>query len=357
MADLKEVVSLLRQVNFPDIDRDIVSLGYLKDIREEDGGFVVRIELSTNLQGAGERIEQDCHRVLSAAGVQYRLEMDAHYLAEQPAEAAPHDPPHHPALALPEIPFKIAVASGKGGVGKSTVAVNLALAFAKLGYRTGLLDGDIYGPSVPMMLGSGDLQPEVVNHQMIPIERFGVQSLSIGNLIDPHTPMVWRGPMAGKAIEQLMTDVDWSGVEVLVFDLPPGTGDVQISLSQKVELTGAIIVTTPQDVALIDAGKGIGMFQKVSVPILGIVENMSYFACPHCGERTDIFRSGGGSRESDRFQVPFLGEIPIDPQVVLSGDEGSPIVARNPEAPAAQALLRLASRVAEAIGLAPAKNG
>jgi ATP-binding protein involved in chromosome partitioning len=177
--------------------------------------------------------------------------------------------------------------------------------------------------------------------------------MSLGYLVDRHTPMVWRGPMAGKAIEQLMSDVRWEGTEALVFDMPPGTGDVQISISQKIRLTGAVIVTTPQEVALIDAGKGISMFRKVSIPILGLVENMSYFACAHCGERTQIFGEGGGRREAERLGVPLLGEIPIDPQVVVGGDEGSPILVRDPSSPAGQAFLALADAVAAVSGLRP----
>lgn len=351
MAELNDIVTLLRGVRFPGLDRDIVSLGYLKDVRDEDGTFHILVELSTNLQGAGERIEEDCHRVLREAGIPYRLEMKARYLGDRPAEAsAPELPPR----LLDEIPFKIAVASGKGGVGKSTVAVNLALGLARLGHRTGLLDSDIYGPSVPTMLGLEDAQPPVVDHKMIPIPRYGVKSMSVGYLIDRHTPVIWRGPMAGKAIEQLMSDVDWSDTEVLVFDLPPGTGDVQISISQKIQLSGAIIVTTPQDVALIDAGKGVGMFRKVSIPILGMVENMSYFACPHCGEKTEVFRSGGGRREAERLGVPLLAEIPLDPEVVLGGDEGTPILARNNDSAAARAFLNLAANVARTLGMAEA---
>lgn len=353
MAELNDIVALLRRVHFPGLDRDIVSLGYLKDIQEQDGTFVIRIELSTNLQGAGERIEEECHRLLREAGVPYRLEMQARYLGDRPAEgaAAPEVVPR----LLDDVPFKIAVASGKGGVGKSTVAVNLALGLARLGYRTGLLDSDIYGPSIPTMLGLEGSQPQVIDHKMIPIPRYGLKSMSVGYLIDRHTPVIWRGPMAGKAIEQLMSDVDWSDTEVLVFDLPPGTGDVQISISQKIQLSGALIVTTPQDVALIDAGKGVGMFRKVSIPILGLVENMSYFACPHCGQKTEVFRSGGGRREAERLGVPLLAEIPLDPEVVLGGDEGTPILARNADSATSRAFLDLASKVAEALGMPPAK--
>ncbi len=348
MPGQNDVVRALKQVHFPGIERDIVSLGYLKDIREEHGTFRIRIEMSTNLQGAGEEIERDARRALTDAGIPFELDMQVHYQQQHRPAASPEFEVQD---VLPQIPFKIAVASGKGGVGKSTVAVNLALALSRLGARTGLLDCDIYGPSVPVMLGLEDEQPGVEDQKMIPLERYGVKSISIGYLIDRDTPVIWRGPMVGKAIDQLMTDVDWEGVDVLVFDLPPGTGDIQISLAQKVALSGAIIVSTPQDVALIDAGKGVAMFQKVSVPILGIVENMSWFSCPHCGERTDIFRSGGGRREADRLGVPLLGEIPIDPEIALGGDAGAPILSARPESPGALAFMELARTVAGTLGI------
>jgi ATP-binding protein involved in chromosome partitioning len=349
MPDAQTIVDALRKVFFPGIERDIVSLGYLKDVREEDGRFLVRLELSTNQQGAGERIEEDAHAALRATGVPYHLEMHVRYLGSGKEEAEAE-----PERLLDRVPVKIAVASGKGGVGKSTVAVNLAIGLARLGVKTGLLDADIYGPSIPLMLGLEGTQPRVAEHRMEPVERYGIRSMSIGYLVDRHTPMVWRGPMAGKAIEQLMSDVDWAGTEALVFDLPPGTGDIHISISQKIRLTGAIIVTTPQEVALIDAGKGVSMFRKVSVPILGLVENMSHFVCPHCHGQTEIFGSGGGASEAERLGVPLLGQIPIDPQVVRGGDEGSPILVRNPESPAGQAFLALAARVASLTGLRPA---
>jgi ATP-binding protein involved in chromosome partitioning len=348
MPDTQTIVDALRKVHFPGIDRDIVSLGYLKDIREEEGRFMVCLELSTNQQGAGERIEEDAHAALQGTGIPYHLEMRVRYLpsGNEEAEAEPE-------RLLAGVPVKIAVASGKGGVGKSTVAANLAIGLSRLGVRTGLLDADIYGPSIPLMLGLEGMQPAVRERRLEPVERYGIRAMSMGLLVDRHTPMVWRGPMAGKAIEQLMSDVDWDGTEALVFDLPPGTGDVQISISQKVRLTGAIIVTTPQEVALIDAGKGVSMFRKVSVPILGLVENMSSFVCPHCQGHTEIFGSGGGAREAARLGVPLLGQIPIDPQVVLGGDEGAPILVRSPQSPAGQAFLALAARVAEIVGLSP----
>ncbi len=370
MTTSDEVRAVLKKVTFPSIDRDIVSLGYVRSVREDRGTFVIEISLSTNLDGAAEKIEEDCRAALGASGIPYRLQM------QNTVHPSSHDPARHasgrvsgsatasdgtggpktastiePVDLLEAIPCKIAVASGKGGVGKSTVAVNLALGLARLGRRTGLLDSDIYGPSVPMMLGLEDRQPEIRDHKMVPLERHGVRSVSIGYLLDRQTPLIWRGPMLGRALEQLIEQADWGGVDTLVFDLPPGTGDIQISLAQKVRLSGAVIVTTPQDVALIDAGKGVRMFNKVSVPILGLVENMSFFACPHCGGRTDIFRSGGGRRESERLGVPLLGEIPLDPRVALGGDEGMPVLLRDPESPAALAFLEVAEKVAAGLGI------
>ncbi len=370
MTTSDRIRSLLKKVTFPGIDRDIVSLGYVRGVRDDNGTFAIEISLSTNLAGAAERIEQDCRTALEAAGIPYRLEMQ-NTVHPSSRDAAGHGSGPSPGLAdrsdgpgglktaspiepvdlLEAIPCKIAVASGKGGVGKSTVAVNLAVALSRLGRKTGLLDSDIYGPSVPMMLGLEDRQPEIRDHKMVPLERHGVRSISIGYLLDRQTPLIWRGPMLGRALEQLIEQADWGEVDTLVFDLPPGTGDIQISLAQKVRLSGAVIVTTPQDVALIDAARGVKMFNKVSVPILGLVENMSFFACPHCGGRTDIFRSGGGRRESDRLGVPLLGEIPLDPRVALGGDEGMPVLIRDPESPAALAFQEVARKVAAALGI------
>jgi ATP-binding protein involved in chromosome partitioning len=223
------------------------------------------------------------------------------------------------------------VASGKGGVGKSTVAVNLAVALARAGSAVGLLDADIYGPSVPLMLGAGAIKPQidVAAEKMIPVERFGIRFISLGSLIDPESAAVWRGPMVMKAIKQFLMDVEWGELEFLVVDMPPGTGDAQLSLSQLVKLAGAVIVTTPQDVALADAIKGVSMFRKVEVPILGIVENMSYFQCPNCSERTDIFGHGGGRAQARKLDVPFLGEIPLEQDIRSAGDAGEPVASRQ----------------------------
>lgn len=372
MSSVSRIMAALKTVTFPGIDRDIVSLGYVREVREDNGTHVITVSLSTNAEEAGEQIERDCREALDAVEIPYRLEMQIQI--HRPHRHTPGsgggpsqgDPgrsggPGGPDTAstvefvdlLESIPCKIAVASGKGGVGKSTVAVNLAIGLAKLGRRTGLLDSDIYGPSIPMMLGMENRQPEIRDHRMLPLERYGVRSISMGYLLDRETPLIWRGPMLGRALEQLIEQVDWDGIDTLVFDLPPGTGDIQISLAQKIRLSGAVIVTTPQDVALIDAARGVRMFGKVSVPILGLVENMSHFACPHCGGRTDIFRSGGGKRESGRLGVPLLGEIPLDPVVALGGDEGTPVLAGEPDSPAALAFMDVARNVAARLGIMP----
>ena len=252
---------------------------------------------------------------------------------------------------LPGVRHTIAVASGKGGVGKSTVAVNLAVGLAQRGARVGLLDADIYGPSIPLMMGV-DERPTIdpTGRSIVPFDRFGVRFMSLGFLVDKDAAVIWRGPMVMKAIEQLLRDVAWGDLDILVVDMPPGTGDAQLTISQKVRLSGAVIVTTPQDVALADAIKGVTMFRKVGVPILGIVENMSFFHCPQCGSRTDVFGHGGGRREAARLDAPFLGEIPLDAAIREGGDAGRPVVTLDPASPLSAAFLSLADRVLGALG-------
>ncbi|MGH9319062.1 MAG: P-loop NTPase, partial [Vicinamibacteria bacterium] len=246
----------------------------------------------------------------------------------------------------------VAIASGKGGVGKSTVAANLAVALRRTGADVGLCDADVYGPSQGTMFGIHDRPQADAEQRLIPLESHGVRVMSMGLLTSKETPVIWRGPMATRLIQQFLSGVRWGELDYLVVDLPPGTGDVQLTLTQSVPLTGAVIVTTPQDVARTIAEKGLRMFQPVQVPVLGIIENMSYFVCSHCNETTFIFREGGGQRISEELGVPFLGGIPIDPEVVLAGDEGIPIVARNPDSPAAVAFSDIAARIASAIARA-----
>jgi len=258
---------------------------------------------------------------------------------------------------VPGVANIIAVASGKGGVGKSTVAVNLAVALARQGAKVGLMDADIYGPSIPLMMGAdGQRVMGTPEGKMVPLEAHGVKIVSIGFLLGKDAPVVWRGPMVGRAVQQLARDVVWGELDYLIIDLPPGTGDAQLSLVQSVPLAGGVIVTTPQDIALLDATRGLSMFREVKVPVLGIVENMSYFACPHCGEKTHIFSHGGGEETAERLKVPFLGAIPLDVDVRIGGDTGQPIVAAHPDSEQAKAFMELASMVAAGASIAAMDN-
>ncbi len=243
----------------------------------------------------------------------------------------------------------VAVASGKGGVGKSTTAVNLAIGLSRLGLSVGLLDADIHGPSLPRMLGVSAVQPEVRNKLLVPVQAWGIKAMSIGLLVEENKAMIWRGPMVMGALSQLMGEVEWGPLDVLVVDMPPGTGDAQLTLAQKVALAGAVIVSTPQDIALLDARRGVAMFEKTRVPVLGIVENMSVFCCPSCGHRTPLFGHGGARAEADALGVPFLGEVPLLLDIRTSGDAGTPILAQDPHGEAGQAYAAIAARVAEAL--------
>ncbi|MBK8457606.1 MAG: Mrp/NBP35 family ATP-binding protein [Phyllobacteriaceae bacterium] len=247
---------------------------------------------------------------------------------------------------MPGVKHIIAIASGKGGVGKSTTAANIAVGLAALGLKVGVLDADIYGPSMPRLFGI-TTKPEVSDdNQLVPIQAHGVKVISIGLLVDEDTPMVWRGPMVMSALTQLLREVEWAPLDVLVVDMPPGTGDTQLTMSQNVPLSGAVIVSTPQDLALLDARRGISMFERVHVPILGVVENMSYFVCPKCGERTEIFAHGGAKKEAEKQNVPFLGAIPLDMEIRELSDGGRPVVAAAPQSPHAQAYMAVARAVA-----------
>jgi len=256
---------------------------------------------------------------------------------QQPPPQQQQPQPQQQNITLPNIKYKIAVASGKGGVGKSTVATNLAISLANAGGTVGLMDADAYGPSIPTMMGVQE-QPKVSpERKLIPLVRHNIKLMSIGFMVPEEQAMIWRGPMLHSSIRQLLSDVEWGELDYLIIDLPPGTGDVALSLTQAIPLTGALIVTTPQDVALADVRRGVAMFERLGVPILGIIENMSYFLCPHCNEKTEIFRKDGGKNTSERFGVAFLGQIPLDAEVCTAGDIGVPIVAGHPESPQSDA--------------------
>ncbi len=267
-----------------------------------------------------------------------------------PAPAAPQP-------TMPNAKHIIAVASGKGGVGKSTVAVNFAIALAQTGARVGLLDADIYGPNVPIMTGTeGKQLTGAPSGKIMPIEKYGLKIISIGFANQGDAAVIWRGPLVGRMIQQFLTDVEWGELDYLIVDMPPGTGDAQLTLSQSVALTGAVIVSTPQDVALSDAKKGINMFRKVNVPVLGLIENMSYFACPHCGERTEIFSHGGAKIAAQKFDVPFLGEVPLDIRIREGGDQGEPIVAQKNDSPIKEAFRQIAAQLSAQVNAAVAEK-
>jgi ATP-binding protein involved in chromosome partitioning len=352
-AELTEerVLEVLKTVRFPGLSRDIVSFGFVKDLAIGGGNVSFRLEIMTESPRAAEEIQRDATEKLRALpGVNaVTIRLDVQQPGPAPPRGAAGVPPAQ-ANILQEVRFKVAVASGKGGVGKSTVAANLALALARVGHKVGLMDSDIYGPSQQMMMGISEKPFINEANQIVPIERFGVKVMSLGFLMDVDQPVIWRGPMVMKAVEQFLQDVAWGKLDFLLIDLPPGTGDAQLTLTQKIHLSGAVIVTTPQDVSLIDARKGLAMFQKVNVPVLGIVENMSYYICPQCGHREEIFKHGGGRRTAEQLRVPFLGEIPLDPKVAIGGDAGEPIVAAEPKSGVTAAYLRIAEEIAKQLG-------
>ncbi len=339
----------LRRIKDPASGRDIVAAGLVEGI-ELQGGLVQVALLTDRARAAAmEPMRREVERVLAGqAGVSNATAvLTAHKAgAAPPPPAEPHG--HKPALLLPGVKTILAVASGKGGVGKSTVAVNLAVSLARQGLAAGLLDADIYGPSLPRMLGVSR-KPEVRAERMMPIEAWGLKCMSIGFLVEEETPMIWRGPMVMGALEQMMGQVEWGALDVLVVDMPPGTGDAQLTMAQRVALSGAVIVSTPQDIALIDARRGVRMFERVRVPVLGLVENMSFFCCPECGHRTEIFGHGGARLEAQRLGTAFLGEIPLLLDIRTTADAGTPIVAAAPEGAAAKAFAAVAARVWEKV--------
>ena len=318
----KAIEDVLKSVQYPGYSRDILSFGLVKDIEITGRDVHVKLEGTSKDTTIPKKIEQDVQKGLEAIEGIGKVEVSV-YWSTAKAKGTQSSEKSEPLLT--QIRVKIAVASGKGGVGKSTVAVHLALALVKQGLKVGLLDLDIYGPSLPMMLGLDDRPHMNEANKIIPLEKFGLRLMSIGFMIDQDTPMVWRGPMVHQAAEQFMRDVDWGELDVLIVDLPPGTGDAQMTLSQRAELSGAVIVSTPQDLALIDARKGVRMFQMMGVPIMGIIENMSTFVCPHCGTVTPIFGEGGAEQTAKEMSVPILGRIPILPMLREISDAGTPL--------------------------------
>jgi ATP-binding protein involved in chromosome partitioning len=337
----EQVLTALSKVVDPELKRDIVSAGMVKDVHVDGGIVKFTLELTTPACPLREYLITAAKQAVEALEWVEKVEVDVTARVPQHVRSK---------ASMPLVKNIIAVGSGKGGVGKTTIAVNVAVALSQMGAKVGLLDGDIYGPNVPRMLGVQG-QPKIVSGKLIPLSSWGIKVMSIGFFIDPDTPVIWRGPMLHKAVEQLLYDVEWGELDYLFVDLPPGTGDVQISLSQLIELSGAIIVTTPQDVALYDALKSVSMFEKTKTPILGIVENMSYFICPNCGHRTELFPRKSVEDECAKRKIRYLGSIPFSPELSLNSDIGKPIVVTEPQSQVAIALYEVARQVAASVSV------
>ncbi len=348
MVSQDKVLDVLRGVKDPQQQKDIVTLGLVRDLRISDSEVAFTLAFTDQSPQSKAVMHSMASRLVGQLpGVsQVKVAMGG---ASQPARPAPQPHAHGQAPArseefIPEVRHTLAVSSGKGGVGKSTVAVNLAIALRQSGTAIGIVDSDVYGPDVPMMLGSRG-RPGMFDNKILPVEAHGIKMMSIGLLVNEREPLVWRGPMIHSFIQQMLKDVMWGALDYLVFDMPPGTGDAQLSLSQVIPLSGVVMVTTPQEVALLDVRKAIGMFQRLNVPMLGVVENMSYFLAPDTGTRYAIFGEGGGRRIAEEYGIPLLAQIPLDPETRAGGDEGSPITIRRPDSPQAKAFRELAEAV------------
>jgi ATP-binding protein involved in chromosome partitioning len=331
-----QVLAALRNVIDPDLKKDIVSLGFIKDLTMSGGTVSFSVELTTPACPVKDILHQECiDRVQAVPGVE-RADVTMTAVVRQSSQAD----------LIPGVKNVIAVASGKGGVGKSTVSVNLAVALAQAGATVGLMDADVYGPSIPMMLGCTTDRPLVSEGKIQPIERFGLSLMSLGFLLEEGQAVLWRGPMVAGTVKQLLADVEWGELDYLLVDLPPGTGDAPMSLAQLVPLTGVVIVATPHDVAANIAGKAVALFERLEAPLLGVIENMSQFVCPNCGEISRIFAGMSGDQLAQSFGIPFLGSIPLDPAISAAGDAGKPSIISNPDRPQAERFRLIAGRLA-----------
>lgn len=347
MVTVDQVLTSLRTVVDPELHKDIVSMGMIKDLAITEGKVSFNLELTTPACPFNSEIEQDVRTAISNIGVEnLDLKVTARVME---GRAISMDE------LIPEVKNIIAVASGKGGVGKTTIAVNLALALAKSGAKVGLLDADIYGPSVPLMLGAEE-SPQVLKNKIQPPNVEGIKVISMGFFYEQSQQAgIYRGPIVSGIVKQFLTDVEWGSLDYLIIDLPPGTGDAPLTMAQTIPVTGIIIVTTPQDVAMNVAVKAVGMFSKLNVPIVGVIENMSYLQCPHCSEKINIFGKGGGQKISEKFNIPFLGEIPLSPQIMEGSDKGKPIILSEPDSIQANALRKVAKVTAGRISVIAAE--
>ncbi len=363
MSDITEkaVLDHLSRIIEKKSGKDVVSLGMVTGLVVKDGNVGFALEINPADAGEMEILRKECEQaVFGMNGVR---SVSAVLTAEKAAgqSAAPKAPPQQQQPQqkpdVPGVAAIVAVASGKGGVGKSTCAVNLALGLAAQGLNVGMLDADIYGPSLPRMLGISGKPQSNDGKKLIPMEKWGLKVMSMGFMVEEDTPMIWRGPMVMSALQQMMFDVEWGELDVLVVDMPPGTGDAQLTMAQRVPLTGAVIVSTPQDIALLDARKGLNMFRKVDVPVFGIIENMSYFLCPSCGDRSDIFGHGGAHETAKELGVDFLGEVPLHMQIRETSDAGTPVTATEPDGEHAVIYKALAAKVQDRIEASLSETG
>ena len=348
MPKPQEILEELKRIKYPGLSRDIVSFGMVKDIEVGSTGVTVLLAPTTAREDVVAQIRAQVQAVVGAMPGVAAVEV-----AVSAAEVQRRGPQAGPA-EIPGVRHIVAVASGKGGVGKSTVAVNLALALTRAGYRVGLLDCDIYGPSVALMLGLTGPPRGTEDRRIVPHEKFGMKIVSFGLFVDDGTPIIWRGPMLNKALTQFFRDTEWGELDYLVLDLPPGTGDVQLTITQQVPLAGGVIVTTPADVALLDVRRGVRMFQEVKAPVIGVIENMSWHECRSCGHRTELFGHGGGERFARELGIPFLGGLPLVRAIREAGDSGTPIVVAEPEHPQSRAFAAIAAKVVDEIVSRPA---
>jgi len=342
-----DIWAALAELDVPNTDKNILEKNMVNNLILKDRNVSFVIEINPSEKEIMEPLRRAAEvKILDLPGVSTAtVALTAHKTApNSESNVKPKETNNQKELA-PDVKWIVAVASGKGGVGKSTTAVNLALSMEKIGLSVGLLDADIYGPSIPRMLGIKGKPKPLPNKQIAPMEKHGIKLMSIGFLIDEETPMIWRGPMVMGALEQMLRDVNWGKIDILVVDMPPGTGDAQLTMAQRVPLAGAIIVSTPQDIALIDARKGLNMFQKVNVPVLGIIENMSTFLCPNCGHRTDIFGHGGAKIEAEKLNCNFLGEIPLELDIRVKSDIGEPVVISQPESSYSNIYSQIANKI------------
>ena len=349
MPSPNEILSELKKVKYPGFSRDIVSFGMIKDIEVAHSGVTVMLTVASAKPEVVQKIVADVKTAVGAMpdvpAVEVRI--------EQPAAAAPRAATGAAQREISGVKHIIAVASGKGGVGKSTVAVNLALALRRRGWRIGLMDADVYGPSLAMMMGVDKPPALTAERRIVPLKRFGIRYVSMALFINDETAVIWRGPMVTKLETEFLFNVEWGELDCLVLDLPPGTGDAQLTITQRVALAGGVVVTTPQNLALLDVKRGVEMFREVNVPVLGVVENMSYYECRKCGHRHEIFSHGGGARYASELGVPFLGELPIVRELREGGDRSNPLVASNPRHPASAAFDTIATRVMQQVERTP----